>query len=91
MISVIYNNGTKFALWSPTILTFLVPGGLMEMCATCIRVPPLDLKSHTRLVRLRGRTSLRDRFSGTFRDPALSNEVLPPELLESSVSYSCGR
>ena len=61
----------------------------MEMRATCIRVPPPDLKSHTRLVRLRGRTSLRDRFSGTFRDPALSNEVLPPELLESSVSYSC--
>ena len=53
----------------------------------CIRVPPLR-KSQTRLVKLLGRSSFLLRFSGTFLEPALSKEVLPPELLESSVSYS---
>ena len=54
----------------------------------CINVPPPLLKSHTRLVRLFGLSSLLLLFSGTFLEPALSNEVLPPELLESKVSYS---
>ena len=54
----------------------------------CIRVPPPLLKSQTRLVKLFGLSSFLLLFSGTFLDPALSKEVLPPELLESRVSYS---
>ena len=51
----------------------------------------VPLRSQTRLVRLLGLLSFRLLFSGTWRDPALSKEVLPPELLESRVSYSCNR
>jgi len=47
------------------------------------------LKSQTRLVKDLGRVSFLLRFSGMFLDPAESKEVFPPELLESSVSYSC--
>ena len=39
-------------------------------------------------MRLFGLLSLRLLFSGTCRDPALSNDVFPPEFDESRVSYS---
>ena len=54
----------------------------------CISVPPPLRKSQTRLVKLFGLSSFRLLFSGTFLEPELSNDVFPPELLESNVSYS---